>query len=350
LLHEPTDQWHGAYLPDVLLEFVGAEEALQAVLRGELPRLRLERINRLSAENNTTAYVDFEATALQTEAGAELLVVVEDTSVFGRLEQALVQERNELRLLQQRLAQANVELQHLDRLKSLFFAMAAHDLRTPLSVIRGYAKLLARDLSQVQPPVAQALLDYGETMQTQADWLDLVIANVLNLDQIEQGQLTMRTVPIDLNIIARDAAALMQPLTRLNEQTLTVACHENGVLAAVDPDRLYQVLLNLIGNAAKYTPPGGQITVTTAIDGSDAVLAVEDTGPGLSAEQLTHVFDLYYRTTDAQLSSVRGTGLGLFIVKTFVAAHDGTVGVDSQLGVGTTFTIRIPLHTSQTQR
>jgi signal transduction histidine kinase len=223
--------------------------------------------------------------------------------------------------------------------------MAAHDIRTPLIVIRGYAELLTAILQGETKGADRAdIQQYLTTISVQTDWLDTIINNILGLDQIENDQLVLHEVACNLNDIVIATAAVMAGTTQLNEQDLRVSLPETQAIVKGDPQRLQQILHNLIGNAVKYTPRGGLIEVDLILDSAEAVITVADNGFGIAPEQQIHVFDLYYRTARAQHSMVKGTGLGLFIVKTLVEAHGGSIVVHSEVGQGTEFTVRLPLN------
>jgi signal transduction histidine kinase len=331
-------------LTDVCFEFIGSENQIHHLAEGQRQPVRFTRVNRMQA-NGDTAYIDLELSLLDvTDPLGGYLLLVRDTTELGQLEQSLVQERNELRLTQHQLATVNRALTRLDQLKSIFLSMAAHDIRTPLIVIRGYAELLNSILqdesTEANPDEIQ---QYLKTISVQTDWLDTIINNILGLDQIENDQLVLHKVACSLNEIVSSTTDVMAGTAHLSEQNLRVTLPEQHAIVNGDPQRLQQVLHNLIGNAVKYTPRGGTIEVTLVLDSAEAILTIADNGFGIRPEQQAHVFDLYYRTERAQHSQIKGTGLGLFIVKTLVEAHDGTIAVQSELGQGTQFTVRIPL-------
>lgn len=343
LIGEPGRELLGLTLTDALVEFVGLEPQLHAMLQGDGSELRLARVNRASGDPPTARYVDFQLVARDVAAPhTGLVLLVEDTTEFGRLEQALVQERNELRLTRRRLADANAELRRLDKLKTLFFSMAAHDLRGPLSVIHGFARLLQRGRSRPDGADAAVVTDYVDTIAVQAAWLDTVIHNILDLGALEKGELALQLRATDIGRIVQQTADYLRDLARLHELTLTTSVAPTPLLCRADPTRITQVLHNLISNAVKYSPPGGHIAVSAAENGAHVEFTVHDTGRGIAPEQLPHIFELYYRTPDAQAQPARGTGLGLFIVRSLVEAHGGTVDVASTVGVGSIFTVRLP--------
>ncbi|MCA9958921.1 MAG: PAS domain-containing protein, partial [Anaerolineales bacterium] len=196
VLNEPGTSVVGQRLNDVLWEFVGAEESLQAILNGKSPYLAFERVNR-ALPDGRNLYLDLSVTQLRDpELGEGLLLIVEDVTHAAELEQRMTQSRNELSLAKQELLQANEELQKLNRLKTLFLSMAVHDLRTPLTAVRAYGDLLLRVLPADIPENAR---EYIRIITAQASRMDWLIDGFLDLDQIEQGELKLHFVPSDFN-------------------------------------------------------------------------------------------------------------------------------------------------------
>jgi len=340
LLLEPPPEVQGQLLPNLLWEFVGAEQSLNQVLKGKDPSYRLERVNR-SFPDGSAGYFRFLVLPVDKSQPANgLLLIIEDTTQEGRLEQQLVQDRNELRLTQAALAKANVELEHLNRLKSLFLSIAAHDMRAPLTAIAGFVELLRPSSSNISP---QKRAEFLSIISSQVVRLDRLISDFIELDRLEQGKLSIQPVNCDLIGIINQVAQTMQDSAVREGLKFALVLEADEVVVYADPARLEQILYNLLSNAIKYTPSGGQIHLRAWIEANLAVFQVNDTGSGMSPEELGELFTLYYRTKQAQKSKTSGTGLGLFIVKALIDAHNGHIQVASQPGVGTTFTVRIPL-------
>ncbi|MBK8903402.1 MAG: HAMP domain-containing histidine kinase [Anaerolineaceae bacterium] len=335
VLHQP--------LSDVLWEFVGADEALHDVWARRAPFFRLEHVNR-EQRDGSLHYLTFSVYRLEPDSGLDgLLLLVEDDTDYGRLHHQLVQDRNELRLVQGQLAAANKELTRIDRMKSLFLSMAAHDLRTPLSAIQGYAEMLLLGIAEPGSPKA---FQYLDIIQQQSARLNQLIDDIVDLDLIEQGKLTLNLTPCDINPLLQEASSAYK--FQLERRSITV--HYNLAPEPItiwgDAEKMLRVFYNLVGNAVKYMASQGQITLRSQQQDGQAIIEVEDTGPGMTAEQLDNLFILYYRSEDVAKSPVKGSGLGLFIVKTMVEAHQGQVQVTSQPGQGSKFTLRLPLHQS----
>lgn len=339
LLPITTPQITGQLITNLLWELVGTEEVLGSILQGQQASHRLEYINRELADGST-AYLNFQVLPLVVDnPGRGLLLLVENETAYGRLQQSLVQDRNELRLVKEELTEANEELVRLNRLKSLFLSMSAHDLRTPLTAISGYASLMLDILPQDTNPRVQ---DYLKIVMHQAGRLNGLISDFLDLDQIEEGQLKLEPEPLDLREIVEEVTQVMQINANSRETGLKTSLPETPLTLWADHDKLYRVVYNLVGNAIKYTPHQGQVEVQAEPDGDQIVLRVIDNGRGMTEAQIANLFQIYYRTEDAQKSKIQGTGLGLYIVKMLVEAHQGRITVTSQLEKGSTFTIVLP--------
>ncbi len=334
------DPVEGRRLDDIFYEFGGTEDTLDMIMQGQLPFFRLEDVNRVR-QDGETVYLMFQISPLsdaQPEAG--LLLIVEDVTEPAIMRQSLTQERNELRLVRNRLKAANTDLGRLNRLKSFIVTMAAHDLRSPLTTIRSYADILADDL---KGKVENDYIEFLMTIRSQSDRLSRLITDLLDLDMIEQGGLSLKPEPTDMRGVVQEAYDLMAPNALLHRLTLTNEFATDPVIVNGDGQRISQVLVNLISNAIKYTPEGGRVHVTLAEKDGHAVTTIIDTGNGMTEQQLHKLFQVYYRTEEARESDIVGSGLGLFIVKTLVEAHKGYIKVNSKRGEGTRFAVYIPL-------
>ncbi len=334
----PSEVTPDMALTDLFWEFVGSEEALSAVIAGEQSHFRLENIWREGEPQ--PRYLTFECVlADPADPQQGLLLLVRDTTAEGRMEQQLVQERNELRLARAKLTLANKELQRLNQLKSLFLSMAAHDLRTPLTVIQGFAQIMMSADAEKMPAQFD---EYLGAIVSQSEWLDRLIADVLSLNQIEEGELTLNSAEQDLNSLADEARNMMLNLSQAKNQTLTIETEQTPTYAYFDEERMRQVMYNLVGNAVKYTPMNGDIQIIIQETDVAAGFAVQDNGRGLSEAEVANLFQPYYRTDDAVKSRTKGSGLGLHIVNLLVDAHHGDIEVESTLGEGTRFTVWLP--------
>jgi signal transduction histidine kinase len=212
----------------------------------------------------------------------------------------------------------------------------AHELRTPLTNLRGYLEAARDDLV----PADAALVDnlYEETML-----LSRLVADLQELAQAEAGQLTLLRQPTSLAGIVEQAVAILRPQVSAKGLTLTVGLPANLPLVDVDPERVGQVLRNLLNNAVAHTPDGGEIRVTGQVVGAEVAVAVHDTGAGIAPEHLPYVFDRFYRADKSRARQTGSAGLGLAIAKQLVVAHGGSIIVESAPGQGTTFTFTLPV-------
>jgi signal transduction histidine kinase len=330
----------GQSICELFWEFVGAEAVLQAILRGDEPELVLERINR-ELPDGSVIYLTFRVLPLKECHPMEgLLVLVEDVTASGQLEQQLVQDRNQLRLTQSQLAHVNQELERLSSFKSFMLSMAAHDLRSPLSSIYLYADLINGTLFENPPEVQRERLHH---ITDSVERLTQLIIDLLSWDQIEQGRLTIHPQSCDLGELIRKVLHSAVIISDLHGQKMELVLPSEPFYLWIDPDRMHQVIYNLVDNAMKHTPSDGLVLIRLYQQDQQAVFQVTDTGSGITDEQRARLFQMYNRTDQSYERGVRGTGLGLFIVKTLVEAHGGSVSVESQVGAGTTFTVRLPL-------
>jgi signal transduction histidine kinase len=336
---DPTHEPAGRHIAELFWELVGTETGLQEVLDGREPIFSLEDINR-EGESGTRRYLSLKVLPLlEANPGQGLLLLVQDTTSSSTLEQELVQDRNELRLARNHLALANDELRRLNRLKSLFLSIAAHDLRSPLTAIRGYTDLAIKEFSQQSASGAQ---EYLSVTLSLVDSLSRLISDFLDVDIIEQGNLQIHPIACNLNAIAREVAPVMGAVAARKGVVVETRLMDDLPAAFADPDRMRQILFNLLGNAIKYTDTGDRVTVETGVQAGSVLLIVRDHGPGIPESEIPHLFDLYHRTAEARKSSVKGLGLGLFIVKSLVDLHRGQISTRSELGQGTEFTVGIP--------
>ena len=326
----------GQPLVDHFYEFIGSESFLDEVLHGREPEFHIKDINRISAAGEAT-YYHFRVTQFnpgQPQDG--LLLVVEDQTESGLLHQELTQERNELRLVQAALAQANTKLQRLDYLKSRFLSIAAHDMRSPLGLIKGYAELI-QQMQLLENPYQKFL----GIIVDQVMWMNRLIGDMLDLNRVEQGQLPVTLKHGDLRAPVNAVAYAFEPSLERKKIKLVTDLPETAVPIAIDQARIEQVLYNLLGNSLKFLGDDGCLTISVSADQDMGVLRFSDNGRGMLPDELPNIFKLYHQAPGKEMAS--GLGLGLFIVKTMVEAHHGTIEVESEYGVGTTFVIQIPL-------
>ncbi len=222
-------------------------------------------------------------------------------------------------------------LEELFRAQQRFIADISHELRTPLTAIRGNVDLMRRIKC-----LDELSLD---AIQAESDRMIRMVGDLLLLAQADAGQ-PIRREKVELDTLMLEVYRQMRPIAEGIE--LSIGEEDQAVILG-DADRLKQLLINLVDNAIKYTPKGGKVTLGLRRDQNWAVLTVADTGIGIPAHDLPHIFDRFYRVDKARSRAAGGTGLGLSIVKWIVQAHSGRIDVQSEIDKGTTFIVSLPL-------
>ncbi|GAB1644858.1 sensor histidine kinase [Krasilnikovia sp. MM14-A1259] len=255
------------------------------------------------------------------------------TMVAGALSRALTQAR-----LFEREHRLVTQLQEVDAAKTEFLSTVSHELRTPLTSVAGYLEVL---LDQDAGPLNGAQERMLRVIERNSERLRALIEDLLIVSRVESGTFTLNTVSVD---VAELVAAMRQAFEPAAAKAgVTVVCEAAGPLRVrADRDQLDRVLMNLTSNAVKFTPDGGTVTVSGRADGPDVVITVRDTGIGIPADEVPHLFTRFFRASNATKREIAGTGLGLPIVAAIVDRHGGTIGVDTREGQGTTITVRLP--------
>jgi len=233
-------------------------------------------------------------------------------------------------------------LKELDRIKSEFVSIVSHDLRTPLTSIRGYVSLLPR-----VGPLTDLQQDFVTRVERSMDSIVDLIADLLDIGKIEAG-IDWEMQAVLWHTVVRAVVERLQPTADLRRHTLVVDVPDLPPVLG-NLRRLDQVATNLIGNAIKYTPDNGIIKVSLHEDNGFLILQVHDSGIGISLEDQRRIFDKFYRVESEATEKISGTGLGLSIVKAIVKKHAGRVWVESELGRGSTFTVLLPRYIDKTR-
>jgi signal transduction histidine kinase len=227
------------------------------------------------------------------------------------------------------------DLAHAEQMRRNLVADVAHELRTPLSNIRGYLEAMHDGV--LKPDTETLDCVYEETLL-----LGRLIEDLQELALAEAGQLPLLRRPSDMGEVVKQAVAAVQRAADAKKLALLVELPAEPVIADMGPERIGQVLRNLLTNAITYTPEGGDISVKLADEGAQLRLSVADTGPGIPPEDLPYVFERFHRVDRSRSRATGGAGLGLTIAKQLVELHGGTIEVQSEMGEGSCFTFTVP--------
>lgn len=276
-----------------------------------------------------------------TEEEEWLLSAVAD-QVAVALENARLEE--EARRVREERAREAKGAERVDETNERALATLSHDLRSPLNAIDSYAELIEME---ILGPVSDRQREALGRIRMSGRHLLAVLENVLEMTRLSAGAVRLQVGPVAVNAVVEEAVLMVRPSAAAKEQSLLVE-PDTELMVHADPNRLRQVLVNLLGNAVKYTQPTGTVRVGTSvreIGGAQwGVIAVSDTGPGIPAEKLQAIFQPYYRIPSAEGEQSEGAGLGLAISRQLARQMGGEIGVESELGHGCTFTVRLPIH------
>ena len=256
---------------------------------------------------------------------------------------ALVLGQRKTSSYQQPPTEQNLELDRATDLEEHFLSMASHELKTPMTTIRGEAQLMLRRLERQKELSSELAIIRAalEKIDGQTRRLNALVDDILELNTIRSGKIELRLQPCNLLDICRDAIEVHR---LLSGRTIELEMPDGSVTLIADCDRLSQVVVNLVDNAVKYSPEGSLVRVAVGQYDEIALIQVHDEGIGIPEDQQPLIFEPFYRTPDVQSSSKSGLGLGLAICKDIVERHGGHIGCNSQVGKGSVFFVGLPLH------
>jgi signal transduction histidine kinase len=253
---------------------------------------------------------------------------------------------NELRelnaTLETRVEERTVELANANRAKSMFLANMSHELRTPLNAIIGFGEMMHREI--MGPIGVPAYKEYAHHIHESGMHLLSLVEEMLDLAKVEAGKLQIERVPTEPGTLFAESLVMLRSTAEAAKVEMVVDGDSSRWPALEgDPVKLKQVFVNLIGNAIKFTPAGGQITISSEVDAKALHIRIQDTGIGIRAEDIPLVMQPFYRVNSVLDAKHQGAGLGLPFAKSVIELHGGELSIESKLGCGTTVSISLPL-------
>jgi len=251
--------------------------------------------------------------------------------------QRLESQNAELEEQHREMSRLNAELDQAGKLKDQFLANVSHELRTPLNSVIGFSDLLLT-MASPENPLTETQRDYLETIARNGRHLLELINELLDLSKIAAGRMELRLEALEVSALLREAADSVRAQLEARRHRLVIEPLPDHLMVTADRGRLRQVLLNLLSNAIKFSTDGGRVTLSARLEDSGAVrVAVTDTGIGIAPSDQRRLFQEFVQLDASESRRYEGTGLGLALSKRLVELHGGTIGVDSELGTGSTF-------------
>jgi len=246
---------------------------------------------------------------------------------------------NELVGMQRELTKKNIELAELNNLKNQFLGMAAHDLRNPLGYILNYSEFIEEETEKL----SEDQIDFIKQIKSLSSFMLNLVTDLLDVSAIEAGEINLNLEPIDIVNLVKKNIQRNRILSQKKEITIHFETSMPVIMIALDLVRIEQVITNLISNAIKYSMPKKDIYIKIIKDNSNIIISVIDQGQGIKKEELSNLFGAFQKTSTKSTSGEKSTGLGLFIVKRIVEAHNGKIWVESEYAKGSTFFVSLPI-------
>lgn len=270
--------------------------------------------------------------------GAVFLLVVIFGTFLIKSVQREVEARQHIEILAKDLERANMRLQELDRLKSEFLSIASHQMRSPLTAIKGYASLI---LEGSYGTIAAGAHEAVDRIFKSVETMISVVENFLNISRIEQGSLKYEFANADVKTLAEEVVHELLPVAVERKLSLSFLADHGPHIAKIDSNKLKQVFVNLVDNALKYTP-NGSVKVAVSRMGPRIRVSVSDSGVGMTSQDIENLFKKFSRAKDASKVNTQGTGLGLYIAKEMVEANKGKIWAESKgKGRGASFIVEL---------
>ena len=257
----------------------------------------------------------------------------------------IAKDITERKQAEETLKEANEKLTEYNQLKDEFVSTASHELRTPLSIIMGAIRLI---LDEIPGKIVEEQREILATAMENVKRLGRIVDSLLNISRIESGKLDLQRTVVNICELIKDTVSDYKALAQEKGISLDCEIPQRRVDICLDPDRIKEVLINLISNSLKFTHEGGWVKVTCGEHNGEARVSIQDSGVGIAKEDMPKLFDKFTQFGRKAGPGEKGTGLGLAIAKKLVGMHDGRIEVESEVNRGTTFTISLPLTTEVT--
>ncbi len=290
-----------------------------------------------------------------TEADGELVSIlanqmsqaIENSTLYEQLWKSHRELEMKVKERTLQLAKANEELLRMNRMKSDFVSNVSHELRTPLTSIKGYASLLGEGkLGPMTEDQKKRLLRIDE----QTNSLTQLVNDLLDISRIESGKAVMDMKPVASETLHEKAADLLHPQIHEKEITFEVDSEKGLPEVWADREKIERAILNLLGNAVKFTPKGGRVKLRVFRHKDGVEWDIQDTGIGVETKDIPRLFEEFFRSENAIRQSIKGTGLGLSLVKGIIEAHGGKIWVKSKVGEGSTFSFTLPIQAARHEK
>jgi signal transduction histidine kinase len=239
-------------------------------------------------------------------------------------------------------------LKEAEEIKDRFLGLVAHELRTPLAAIKGFASMLLTQAARGNGPrLAEWQSEAIAEIDLGSDRLTRLTTDLLDVVRLQAGQVVLHRQPLDLVSITQRVIAALQRTTDRHQLTFRGPASLSELLVQVDGDRIEQVLSNLLTNAIKYSPQGGEVEVTMHKEEETVLISVRDQGIGIPQADQARIFGRFVRASNGETLFISGTGLGLYLCRELVVQHGGQIWFESREGAGSTFFVRLPLISDQ---
>lgn len=309
------------------------EDIPQTVSQITIPlHSRDQLVGVLNLETSDAALFDENRYVIILILANRIAAALETARLYGQMQTQLTQTQA-----------LNDKLQKLEQIKTDMIRIASHDLKNPLAVIQGFLEVLKVDRADFTPKHAE----YLDVMEKSANRMNAILEDILSMERIESMAEDAIHQPVNLNQIVNDGAREYHEQVTEKSQTLAVICPDDELYVLGDAAQLREAVTNLIGNAVKYTPDKGSVTVLLEQRAQDAYFEVFDTGYGIPDDLQAELFQPFYRARTDANAHIEGTGLGLHLVKNIIQRHQGTIGFESEVGAGSRFFFSLPLKQSQ---